>query len=210
VVRDHNGFREMLAIDGTEQLIWTRASLDDPTKSGWPYADLFHLAPALAARRGRALFIGCGGGVSLHQFAFRYPGVQLDLVEHEPAVLKLAEDWFALDSVPNLTKHIADGHSFVENSPDSRWDIIIVDAYDTQARSSDGLQYTCLRGLRRVLRPGGAIAWNLIGSLAGVGPIANFLSLASKVFDTVRVVPVIDVREDYAAETLRNIVVVAS
>ena len=148
--------------------------------------------------------------MSLHQFAFRYPGIQLDLVEHEPVVLKLAEDWFALDSVPNLTKHIADGHSFIENSPESTWDIVIVDAYDTQARDSGGLQHACLGALKRVLRPGGAVAWNLIGSLSRCEPVASFLSSAGSVFDTVRVVPVIDAGEEFAPDATRNIVIIAT
>lgn len=210
VVRDRDGFREMVAADGTDELVWTRAALGDPSKSGWPYADLFHLAPALATHRTRALFVGCGGGVSLHQFAFRYPGMQLDLVEHEPAVLELAEEWFALNTVPNLTTHVADGQTFVEDSPDATWDIVIVDAYDAKARSSDRLRHASLRSLKRVLRPGGAVAWNLIGSLSRSGPVAHFVSSATRVFDSVRVVPVVDASEDYAPDTLRNIVVIAT
>lgn len=210
VVRDRNGFREMLATNGTEQLVWTRAAVGDPAKSGWPYADLFHLAPALATRVSRALFVGCGGGVSLHQFARTYPGIHLDVVEHDPAVLKLAEDWFALDSVPHLTKHVADGHAFIENSPACRWDIVIVDAYETRARGPDRVPHACLRALKRVLRPGGAAAWNLIGSLSKSDPVARFVSSAGEVFDTVRVVPVVDAREDYAPETIRNIIVITA
>jgi spermidine synthase len=210
VVRDRAGFREMVATDGNAELVWTRASLADPSQSGWPYADLFHLAPALAKRRARALFVGCGGGVSVQQFAARYPGISLDVVEHEPAVLELAREWFGLNRVPNLTTHVADGAAFIEISPPASWDVIIVDAFDTEARAPSRVVQGSLRAVRRALRPGGAVAWNLIGSLAPTDAIAEFVSAAQALFATVRVVPVLAARERYAPETRRNIVVVAA
>ncbi len=209
-VRDREGFREMFTTDGTTELVWTRACLEDPTKSGWPYVDLFHLAPALTKRRGRALFVGSGGGVCLHQFAAVYPGMQLDVVEHEPAVVQLAKDWFGLDTIPNLTVHIADGAKFIETAPPGSWDLVVIDAFDAHPRASRRLQRAAFRTLRRILRPGGAVAWNLIGSLASSGPVADLVASVRSAFDTVRLVPVVDAHEKYAPDTVRNIVVIGT
>ncbi|HEX5101238.1 MAG TPA: hypothetical protein VFV94_17125, partial [Polyangiaceae bacterium] len=78
-VRDRDGFREMLATSGASELVWTRTSRADPRRSGWPYVELLHLAAALAAERRSALFVGCGGAVSVCQFASTYPGIALDV-----------------------------------------------------------------------------------------------------------------------------------
>ena len=51
LVRDRAGFREMVASDADGELVWTRASLQDPSESGWPYVELFHVAAALAKQR---------------------------------------------------------------------------------------------------------------------------------------------------------------
>src|SRR6516164_3594612 len=61
VVRDREGYREMVARDrGTRrEMVWSRARIEDPSRSGWPYVDLFHVAAGLAGRRERALFVGC-------------------------------------------------------------------------------------------------------------------------------------------------------
>lgn len=108
-VRDRDGFREMVARENGKELVWTRASLRDPTESGWPYIELLHLAALQARARGRALFVGSGGAVALRQFARAYPGVALDLVEREAQVVELARAWYGLDAIPGLTVHIAEG-----------------------------------------------------------------------------------------------------
>jgi spermidine synthase len=209
-VRDRGGFREMVARDGETELIWTRAALGDVTRSGWPYVDLFHLAPAIARQRQRALFIGCGGAVSVRQFAASYPTLALELVEREPAVVDLARQWFGLDAVVNLKVHIADGVEFVRHAAQGSWDIIVIDAYDAANFASDFADPDFLDCLRVALRRGGALACNVIGTLAGDGPVHTFVAAARRVFDSVRMHPVVDLDETFSGDALRNVVVVAS
>jgi spermidine synthase len=148
--------------------------------------------------------------VSLRQFASSYPGIAIDLVEHEPAVIELARAWFDLAAIPNASVHLADGAAFIRDAPACSWDIIVIDAYDAVSAGPDFSQPDFLAASRRALQPGGALACNVIGTLSGPGPVANFVSSARSVFDSVRMVPVVDVDEDYAGDTLRNVVVVAT
>lgn len=209
-VRDRNGFREMVAQDGASELIWTRAALHNSSKSGWPYADLFHVASALARHRRRALFVGSGGAVSVHQFARVYPGIAIDLVELEPAVIELARSWFSLDAIPRLTVHVTDGASFIHHAHARTWDIVVIDAYDASDCSPAYLERTFLVALHRALQPGGAVAFNIIGALRGPGPVTALVNAASAIFEDVRIVPVISPNETYAEDTLRNVVVVVT
>lgn len=210
VVRDRNGFREMVASRGGRALVWTRAALDDAGRSGFPYVDLLHLAATLARGRDRALFLGCGGGVAVRQFVARYAGVAIDVVEHEPAVVDLARAWFAMRALPGVTVHIADGYDFVLGAAPGRYDIAVVDAYEAEGVTTRLIGAPFFRALARALEPGGAAAFNVIGTLAGHGITRSVERAAAGAFEDVRLVPVLGRGETYAPETLRNVVIVAS
>ena len=208
-VRDRDGFREMLATSGESELVWTRASLADPRRSGWPYVELLHLAATLASERRSALFVGCGGAVSACQFASTYPGIAIDIVEHEAEVVELARAWFGLDAIPNTTVHVADGVSFIERAAPGSWDSVVLDAYDASRSSPAFVSRDFLAALKRALRPGGAVAHNVIGTLGGAGPVSELVRALRSLFHDVRVLPVVGRDETRVADALRNVVVVA-
>jgi spermidine synthase len=211
-VRDRDGFREMVATRaGGPELVWTRVELADATKSGWPYIDLFHLAAAAARQRRRALFIGAGGGVTLRQFASVYPNIELDVVEHDPAVIDLARRWFDLGAIRNLRVWLEDGADFVERAAagrENRWDIAVIDAFDATAIAKPLTRRRFFSALRRVLEPGGAIALNLIAPLSAPSPLHPLLRTLETEFPRWRVVPVVSAHED-SLHDRRNLVVIA-
>jgi spermidine synthase len=212
-VRDRKGYREMVACENGQELVWTRASLRDPSESGWPYIELLHIAALQARARRRALFVGCGGAVALRQFANLYPGLAIDLVEREAQVVELARAWYGLDDIPGLTVHIADGASFAQHALASSWDIAVIDAFDASDTSDAPhalLHAPFFAALQRVLRPGGALAVNVIGTLDGHGPVHDVSACLMRLFRRVRVVPVMQADEAYAPSALRNVVLIAS
>jgi spermidine synthase len=212
-VRDRKGYREMVACENGAELVWTRASLRDASASGWPYVELLHIAALQARARRRALFVGCGGAVALRQFANLYPGLAIDLVEREAQVVELARAWYGLDDIPGLTVHIADGASFTQHAAASSWDVAIIDAFDASDASDAPhalLHAAFFAALQRVLRPGGALAVNVIGTLDGHGPVRDVSACLMRSFRRVRVVPVMQADEDYAPSALRNVVLIAS
>ncbi|OJY16079.1 MAG: hypothetical protein BGO98_25890 [Myxococcales bacterium 68-20] len=209
LVRDRAGYREMVAADERGELVWSRAALDEPERSGWFYIDLLHLAAVRASSQRRVLFIGSGGGVSIRQFARVYPGATLDVVESDERVIALARRWFALDAVPNLAITIDDGASFLRRAPSETWDAIIVDAYDGSVLASPFASRAFFADVRRTLRPGGGLAFNIIGVLGGTGELQQIERAARAERLDVRLVPVLDPGEAYSPMTLRNVVLVA-
>ena len=205
VVRDRAGYREMVAFDGEGELVWSRAALDEPERSGWFYVDLLHLAAVRAPSQRRILFIGSGGGVSVRQFARVYPGARLDVVEPDERVIALARRWFGLDAVPNLTVTVDDGAGFLRRAPDETWDAILVDAYDGSELAASLASRTFLADVRRTLRPGGGLAFNVIGSLAG-REVQQLEHAARAERLDARLVPVLDPGEAYSPTSVRNIV----
>jgi SAM-dependent methyltransferase len=206
VVRDKAGFREMVSVRDHDEFVWSRASLREPERSGWFYIDLFHLALTRAKAQRRVLFIGSGGGVAVRQFARVYPGVRIDLVESDAQVIDLASRWFDLHRVPNLSIVIDDGAAFAERALSSTWDAVIVDAYDGPVMSTAFASRAFFANVRRVVRPGGGLALNLIGSLGGGGALQAIEQVARAELGDVRLVPVLDPGEAYSPMALRNVV----
>ncbi len=209
-VRDRNGYREMVAVQGTSEMVWTRTKVDEPCRSGWPYIELFHVAAGLAGQCRNSLFIGCGGAVALRQFARRYPDMAMDLVESEPTVIELARSWYALDRIPDLTVHIADGAAFVASGPAERWDVIVVDAYGAGDLAAGFSASSFFASVRRALRPGGVVAFNVVGTLGGQSAVQEVVGAARQELSDVRLLPVVEAQETALPWTLRNVVVVAS
>ena len=206
MIRDRGGYREMVALENGRELVWSRASLEDPERSGWFYVDLLHLAAARARRQRRILFIGSGGAVAVRQFARVYPGVTLDLVESDSRVIELARHWFGLDEVPNLSVTIDDGAAFVRRAPRSTWDVIVIDAYDASELSEPFADRRFFADARRALRAGGGLALNVIGVLGRSGVVREAERAARAELDDVRLVPVLDPDEAYSPLAMRNVV----
>jgi spermidine synthase len=207
-VRDRRGFRELVASSPRGELVWTRAALGDPSVSGWPYLELFHVAAARALRRERALFVGCGGAVLVRRFARVYPGIVSDVVESEPVVVELARRFFELDAIPGVSVHLSDGAAFIARAEPQTWDIIAIDAYDASDMAGAFSTRPFFAAARRALRPGGALAINVIGALATGGAVERVVRAAERELADVRILPVAELGEQLARDALRNVVVV--
>lgn len=213
VVRDKDGYREMVSRGLDGELVWTRARIDEPSRSGWFYVDLFALAAVSASRRSRALFLGCGGGVAMRQLARTFPGVAIDIVDPSRDVIDLARRFYSLDAIPRVATHIADGAAFVASAASegegARWDVVVVDAFDGRELPSTFTTEAFFRDLRRVLTKGGAAAMNVVGTLGGQSDVQAAERALRRSFADVRLVPVLDPGEAFSPFALRNVVLLA-
>jgi spermidine synthase len=71
------------------------------------------LAPTRAVARPRALLIGLGGGTQIHLLRRQAPGGVITVVERDPAVVRVALDWFGLREVGGLEVLCADAEHAV-------------------------------------------------------------------------------------------------
>lgn len=206
LVRDKDGYREMVAIRGETELVWSRADVREPSRSGWFYINLFHLAAARARFRRRALFVGCGGAVGVRQFAEVYPGIAIDLVDIDANVVSLAVEWYGLAAIPGVSVHLAEGTAFMKRAPPGQWDVVVIDAYDADLATGFASR-AFFAEVRRVLRAGGQMAFNVIGTLGGRSAVQIVERSARAELSDVRLVPVVDPRETYSPDAERNVVV---
>lgn len=80
----------------------------------------------------KILMIGFGGGQISNYLFERIDGLQIDGVDIDPEVIRLARKYFGVPNSPRYRTHAADGRLFVEQAPtdaDARWDMILLDAF---------------------------------------------------------------------------------
>jgi len=103
--------------------------LQYPNMTVFPYTDYFNLGFLLNPKITRALFIGGGGFTGPKQFLRDYRNVTVDVVEVDPAVISVAEEYFAVNATnPRLHIYNNDGRVFLQDTR-QRYDLIVLDAY---------------------------------------------------------------------------------
>ena len=119
------------------------------------------LARAYTSNLTAALCIGLGIGIVPMELANQ--GVQVDVVEINPAVVPLATKFFDLKP-DKLNLTIGDGRYFLNRSR-KQYDTVILDAFLGEASPSHLMTVEAFRAIQRVLRPGGTLVINSFGDL---------------------------------------------
>lgn len=175
------------------------------------FGRLFDLRPD--ARQ--LLAIGGGGFAFPKLVVAEHPGVRADVVEIDPAVVRIARRWFYLDDAVALARAGSgdlqvicdDGRRFLEREP-GPYDAVVLDVFvgETPVRSLATVE--ALRLVRRALAPGGLLLMNVVSCADGtdVSFLRSVVATALVAFDHVKVVPATD--DSHAAED--NYLLVAS
>jgi spermidine synthase len=124
------------------------------------YYDYYALLPQLLDHEAkRALIIGLGGGVIANQFRYFHPETQVDGVEIDPEVTRVARKYFAL--APTTMVYDQDGRIFASRTK-TRYDVVIVDAYTQQIYVPFHLTTReFFRQVKGCLADGGLVAMNV-------------------------------------------------
>jgi len=110
----------------------------------------------------RVLVLGLGGGVIPRALRSLDGGIEIDAVELDPAVVRVAQSHFGHREDARLRSHVDDARVFVRKQRrlDTRYDLIIVDAFDKDYIPEHLLTREFLEELKTLLNPGGAVAAN--------------------------------------------------
>jgi spermidine synthase len=185
--------------------------LDSPFRTRFAYTDYLHLGLAYAPTARRVLFIGLGGGSVQKRMWRDFPALRLHTVEIDPAVVDAAYRWFALPRDPRLTVEVDDGRRFLRRDT-RRWNLIVVDAYYADTIPFHLATAEFVRLVRSRLIPGGVVAVNVIGAMAGDTSrlLRSITRTYASAFPTVALHPVYLGRTDRVADEPRNVVLVAT
>lgn len=158
-VTDRGGVRTLSFGD----TIQSTMRLDGERDEGLAYVELFHVPLVLRPDATRVLFIGLGGATGPKQFLADYDSMQVEVVEIDAAVIRVAAESFGFTASERATVHEADGLSFLEASH-SRWDLIIVDAYGVEDEvlviPRELTTRSFFKLCSRRLNPGGFVVFN--------------------------------------------------
>lgn len=93
------------------------------------YWDLFLVTPYLTETTppGSMLVVGLAAGTVTKQFAQAYPNIKMDGIEIDPEIVRVGRELFDMNE-PNLNVIVDDGRAALRKM-DTRYDVIVVDAY---------------------------------------------------------------------------------
>lgn len=184
--------------------------LTDPRRTVFAYSDYMHLPVIFRPQARRVLMIGLGGGTVPTRYHEDYPAMTIDVVELDPAVVRVARTYFGLPSDGRIRVTAQDGRLFLARARD-RYDIILLDAYLIDTIPFHLATKEFMEIARAHLVPSGVLASNVIGALDG--PRSGFFRAVYRtfrqVFPTVYVVPV-GWGEYDSREALRNIIIIGT
>jgi spermidine synthase len=153
--------------DGRRVLIFSRTRgiqstmiLAEPDKLDFKYTQAMIAAMALQPEAKDVLLIGLGGA-SLPKFIQKqFPEVKLDVVELDPDVVKICQDWFQFKGKPNTTVIVMDGRMYLKRIT-KKYDLILLDAYSSDHIPFHMTTEEFVTLVKTHLNPGGVVATNL-------------------------------------------------
>jgi predicted membrane-bound spermidine synthase len=147
------------------------------------YFDLFLVAPYLEGGR-KILMLGTAGGVALKQLATVYPDADVTGVDLDPAVLRVARDYFGLKNQPRIRLIAEDARWFLYRTR-ARYDVIGVDLYVTGTVPFFTATTEFFRLARDRLTDNGVLIMNVLSRQRGEARIAPFVKTLQAVFPSV-------------------------
>jgi MFS family permease len=165
---------------------------DAPEELLFDYLKRFDLAAQLVPRLRTALLIGGGMFTYPTHFARAFPEATLHVVEIDPALPRIAKQYFSFAPSANIRISAEDGRGFL-NRNSNRYDAVFVDAYNSF--SNIPFELTTKEAVQRMhaaLRDDGVLIANILGAGAGRGSalLRAMHETYASVFPEVRVLQV--------------------
>lgn len=200
--------REIRAI-ATDPFFVQSAMFSDSDELALEYVNYYHLLKHFKPDFQTTLLIGGAGYTFPREYLKKYPWAQMDVVEIDPQMTRIAKDFFRLQEHPHLNIIHQDGRVYLNQSAADKYDAVLMDAFGSLF--SVPFQLTTVEAVRhinRVLKDDGVVIFNLGGAIRG--DAAKFLQAELKTYKQVfPQVYLFKVNADYTDEQLQNLIIVA-
>ena len=116
----------------------------------------------LQAEPQKVLIIGLGGGTLPTAISQIFPKVEIDTIEIDPAVVRVAKKYFNFKPTSNIRVFEEDGRVFVKRAikKGSKYDLVMLDAFDHEYIPEHLLTREFLSELKQIMKPEGVLAAN--------------------------------------------------
>ena len=153
--------------DTGEEVIETVLDLNNPHILLAPYTQYMFLSYLFFPNPKNVLFMGLGGGAMIRFLQHYDPSVHIDVVEVDPIVVRLANDYFGVRNEDKVNVMLHDGFQYLKNT-ESKYDVIYLDAFLKPSKETDSngtpLQFytqNFYKMIREKLKSNGLVAFNL-------------------------------------------------
>lgn len=123
-------------------------------------ADVVDQAP----RKERVLMLGGGVYTLPEHIALRHPDSQVDVVEIDPELERIAKEHFGYTAPANVRSIADDARAYVQRTT-QKYDVILIDIFNEQTTPFNVSTREFAAALKNILQPDGVVAVNIIGSL---------------------------------------------
>jgi spermidine synthase len=173
------------------------------------YTRFYHLIRAVQPDFQRTLMIGGAGYSFPKSYLATYPNAELEVVEIDPGMTRIAREHFRLADDPRMSIRHEDGRVFLNNAETARYDAVLMDAFGSLFSIPFHLTTgEAVRHIDRVLKDDGVAIFN-VGS-AITGPASNFLQAEFRTYQQVfPYVYLFQVRPERPDTDLQNLIVLA-
>ena len=180
-----------------------------PDELVFEYTKFYHLIRTANPGFRRTLMIGGAGYSFPKSYLAEYPNAELEVVEIDPGMTRIAREHFRLANDPRLAILHEDGRVFMNNAETARYDAVLMDAFGSLFSIPFHLTtIEAVRHIERVLTPDGIAVFN-VGS-AITGPASNFLQAEFGTYQEVfPYVHLFKVRPERPDTDLQNLIVLA-
>ncbi|MFO8011864.1 MAG: fused MFS/spermidine synthase [Phycisphaerae bacterium] len=140
--------------------IQSSMKLSDPTALDLRYSKSIMAGLALHPDPKDVLLVGLGGA-SIPKFVTKHwPDIRMDILEIDPGVVEVCQEYFAFDGGPGIRVIVMDGRMYLKRSR-KQYDLIMLDAYAADHIPFHLTTVEFVRLVRDHLKPGGVVASNL-------------------------------------------------
>lgn len=123
--------------DSGEMIVESRVDLEQPHELQIAYTRHMFASYLFRPKQEKVLIVGLGGGAMVHFLKHYDPKVKIDVVEIDPAIVKIADQYFGVRSGGNVNILTADAFDHLKKT-ESRYDVIYMDAFLKPSADTDG------------------------------------------------------------------------
>ncbi len=137
-----------------------------PQKLVFDYAKLISVGLLAKPQAKSILIVGLGGGTLVNLSHTLIPGAQITAVEIDPAVEKMAQQYFSLQPQPWLSSKIQDGRLFIKRAllHKRHYDLVILDAFNGDYIPEHLMTREFLSEVKQLIGPRGLVISNTFSS----------------------------------------------
>ncbi|TPV93137.1 MAG: hypothetical protein B7733_22055 [Myxococcales bacterium FL481] len=127
-VTERGSVRTMYFIVENRRYIESRWDMSRPHSLDLDYARTMMAGFLINPNVTHMMMMGLGGGLITSYLFDRLPNLEIDAVDVDPEVVRLAHKYFGIPNHARYRTHVRDGRLFIEQA-NTRWDLIMLDAF---------------------------------------------------------------------------------